>query len=157
MSRVDLSFPGYVQKKRTKYQHANPKMPQYSPYQGQHIQYGTKVYQPVKSDTSAPISDEQIKLVQNIVSTFVWYSRACDPILAASLSAIASRQTKGTEDVMTDCHQHLDYLATHLDASNRYHASDMILAFDTDASYLSELGGKSRAAAYYYMTNKGQK
>ena len=104
-----------------------------------------------------PISDEQIKLVQNIVSTFVWYSRACDPILAASLSAIASRQTKGTEDVMTDCHQHLDYLATHLDASNRYHASDMILAFDTDASYLSELGGKSRAAAYYYMTNKGQK
>ena len=33
----------------------------------------------------------------------------------------------------------------------------MILAFDTDASYLSELGGKIRAAAYYYMTNKGQK
>ena len=33
----------------------------------------------------------------------------------------------------------------------------MILALDTDASYLSELGGKIRAAAYYYMTNKGQK
>ena len=33
----------------------------------------------------------------------------------------------------------------------------MILAFDTDASYLSELGGKSRAAAYYCMTDKGQK
>ena len=33
----------------------------------------------------------------------------------------------------------------------------MILAFDTDASYLSEPGGKSRAAAYYYMTKKGQK
>ena len=33
----------------------------------------------------------------------------------------------------------------------------MILAFNTDASYLSELGGKIRAADYYYMTNKGQK
>ena len=33
----------------------------------------------------------------------------------------------------------------------------MILAFDTAASYLSELGGKIRAAAYYYMTNKVQK
>ena len=33
----------------------------------------------------------------------------------------------------------------------------MILAFDTDASYLSELGGKIRTVAYYYMTNKSQK
>ena len=32
----------------------------------------------------------------------------------------------------------------------------MILVFDTDASYLSEPGGKIRAAAYYYMTKKGQ-
>ena len=33
----------------------------------------------------------------------------------------------------------------------------MVLAFDTDASYLSEVGGKSRAAAYYYMTRKGNR
>ena len=33
----------------------------------------------------------------------------------------------------------------------------MILFFYSDASYLSELGGKSPAAAYYYLTNKGQK
>ena len=33
----------------------------------------------------------------------------------------------------------------------------MILAFNTDASYLSELGGKSCATAYYCMTNEGQK
>ena len=58
---------------------------------------------------------------------------------------------------MTACYQLLDHLATHPDAVIWYHASDMILAFDTDVSYLSELGGKSRAADYYYMTNKGQK
>ena len=33
----------------------------------------------------------------------------------------------------------------------------MILAFGTDASYHSYLGGKIRAAAYYYMTNKVHK
>jgi hypothetical protein len=31
----------------------------------------------------------------------------------------------------------------------------MILALDTDGSYLSELGGKSRAAAYMFLTIKG--
>ena len=58
---------------------------------------------------------------------------------------------------MAAFHQLLDYLTTHPDASIWYHASDMILTFDTDASYLSELGGKIRAADYYYMTNRVQK
>ena len=49
---------------------------------------------------------------------------------------------------MAACHQLLDYLATHPAAAIWYHASDMILAFDTDASYLSKLGGKIRAAVY---------
>ena len=57
---------------------------------------------------------------------------------------------------MAACHELLYYLATHPDAAIWYHAGDMILAFDTNASYLSELGGKSRAAANYYMTNKCQ-
>ena len=85
------------------------------------------------------------------------YGRACDPTLTASLSAIASRQTKGTEDVMAACHQLLDYLATHPNAAIRYHTSDMILAFDTGASYLSKPDGKSRAAAYYYLTRSSDK
>ena len=72
----------------------------------------------------------------------------CDPTLAASLRVIESRQTKVTKAKIDACHQILDYLATHPDAAICYHASDMILAFDTDASYLSELGGKSRAADY---------
>ena len=113
--------------------------------------------QTVKSNTIAPLSDEQNKHVQDIVGTFVWYSCACDPKLVASLSAIASCQTKGTKYVMDAYHQFLDYLATHPNAAIWYHASDTILAFDTDDSYLSEMGGKIQAAAYYYITNKGQK
>ena len=105
----------------------------------------------------APLSNKQTKRVQDIVQTFVSYSLVCDPTLAASLSAIASRQTKVTKDIMAACHQLLDYPATNPDTAIRYHASDMILAFDTDTSHLSELVGKIRATAYYYMKNKGQK
>ena len=155
MKHVDLSVPGYVKRKRTKYQHLNPKKPQHSPYQAAPIRYGAKIQSPVPSDKTAPLSPEQIKLVQDIVGTVIWYGRACNLTLTAALSAIASRQTKGTQAVLAAAHQLLDYLATHPNATIRYHASNMVLALDTDASYLSELGGKSCAVAYYYMTKKG--
>ena len=90
MKHVDLSVPGYVQRKRKKYQHKDPQKPQHSPYQAAPIIYGAKTQTPVPSDTTAPLDDEQIHVVQDIVGTFVWYGRACDPTLAAALSAIAS-------------------------------------------------------------------
>lgn len=64
------------------------------------------------------------------------------------------RTADGTKAVEEACKQLLDYVATHPDAAIRYHASDMILALDTDASYLSEHKGRSRAAAYYFLTKK---
>ena len=48
-------------------------------------------------------------------------------------------------------------LAIHPNTAIRYHTRDTILAFDTDATYLSEVGGKSRATAYYYMTQDGKR
>ena len=154
-AHVDLSVPGYVGRKLTKYGHKKTTKPQHSPYQSAPIQYGAKVQSPVPSDTTALLSEAQIKRIQDIVGSFIWYGRACDPTLTAALSAIGSRQNKATESVQKAAHQLLDYLATHPDAAIRYQASDMVLAFDTDASYLSELNGKSRAAAYYHMTKKG--
>ena len=41
----------------------------------------------------------------------------------------------------------------HPDAGIRYHACDMILTIQTDASYLSKIGGKSRAKGHFYLTN----
>ena len=105
--------------------------------------------QPVQLDTTDLIYPEQIKRVQDIVGYFIWYVRACNPTSTTSLSAIASRQTKGTEAVLVASHQLRGYLETHPDAAIRYHASDMILAFDTYDSYLSEPVSRSRAAAYY--------
>ena len=94
MGHVDLSVPGYVNRKLTKYQHPKPTRPQHSPYLAVPIEYGVKVQQPTQADTTAPLTAKQIKHVQDIVGTFIWYGRACDPTLSAALSAIGSRQTK---------------------------------------------------------------
>ena len=117
MKYVDLSIPGHVKRKLAKWQHPTPSTPQHSPYHAAPIVYGAKVQTPVPSDKTAPLTDAQIKLIQEIVGVFIWYGQACDPTLTATLSAISSRQTKGTEAVMAACHQLLDYLATHPDAA----------------------------------------
>jgi hypothetical protein len=54
-----------------------------------------------------------------------------------ALSTIASMQTKGTEQTMEKALQILDYLATHPDATIRFHATDMVMNIHLDASYLS--------------------
>eukprot|EP00804_Cyclotella_cryptica_P016762 CCRYP_002056-RA/>CCRYP_002056-RA protein AED:0.33 eAED:0.33 QI:0/0/0/1/0/0/3/0/485 len=84
----------------------------------------------------------------------LYFGQAVDPTLAAALSSISSRQAKGTTAVIDACHQLLDYCTTHPNPSIHYLASDMVLALDTNRSYLSELNGKSRAAAYIYLTRK---
>ena len=106
---------------------------------------------------TAPLTDAQIKHVHDIAGTFIWYSHACDPALAAELNDISLRQTKGTKAVPAAYHYLLDYLAIHPNTVIRYHTSSMILAFDTDALYILNVGRKSRAAAYYYMTKDGNR
>ena len=48
----------------------------------------------------------------------------------------------------------LDYLATHSDATIRYHASDMILCVISDAAYLVLPDACSRAAGLFFISNK---
>lgn len=49
--------------------------------------------------------------------------------------------------------QLLNYCAAHPDAVIRYSTSDMLLAVESDASYLSVAKGRSRAAGYFFLTN----
>jgi hypothetical protein len=108
----------------------------------------------VEEDKSPPLTPDQIKCVQKIVGTLLYYGWAVDSTLLTALSAITARQSNGTQAVAEACHQLLDYVAMHPDAGICYHACDMILAIHTDASYLSKLSGKSRAVGHFYLTNK---
>jgi hypothetical protein len=70
------------------------------------------------------------------------------------LNDIAMEQTKATETKQAAKNQMLDYLATHPDATIRYHASDMILHIHSDASYLSVSNVRSRLGRIFFLGNK---
>jgi hypothetical protein len=55
---------------------------------------------------------------------------------------------KGDQKTQAATNQLLDYLATHPDATIRYHASDMILHIHSDASYLSVSNAHSRLGGH---------
>jgi hypothetical protein len=153
---VDCTMPGYIDKALKKYQHPTPMAPQDAPYAGAPIQYGAKIQQ-VEIDTTSPLSPAELKQVQDIVGTLLYYARAVDPTLLAALSAIAVHQSNGTQAVANACNQLLDYIATHPNAGLQYHTCDMILAVHTDASYLSKAGDKSHAVGHFYLTNQNNK
>jgi hypothetical protein len=67
----------------------------------------------------------------------LYYARAVDPTVLMPLNDISMEHTKATEKSQADTNKLLDYLATHPDATIRYHAADMILHIHSDASYLS--------------------
>jgi hypothetical protein len=110
----------------------------------------------VDVNTSAPLSPDTVKRVQDIIGTLLYYGRAINPTLLTSLSSIAAQQANGTPAMTKACQQLLDYVATP-NTRIRYKACDMILAVHTDALYLSEQAGKSRAFAYFYLTNHNNK
>ncbi|KAL7479185.1 hypothetical protein ACHAW6_004929, partial [Cyclotella cf. meneghiniana] len=113
---IDLSMPGYIDKALKQFQHVPPSQPQHAPYKSSPIQFGNSK-QISLSDTTASLTPPQIKHIQQVVGTLLYYSQAVDPTLAAALSAIASRQAQGAEAVMEACKQLLDYVAMHPNAT----------------------------------------
>jgi hypothetical protein len=82
-------MPGYIDKALKKYQHPTPMAPQDALYAMAPIQHGAKVQQ-VNIITPSPLSPTELKQVQDIVDTLLYYARAADPTLLAALSTIAA-------------------------------------------------------------------
>jgi hypothetical protein len=83
-----------------------------------------------------------------------YYARAVDPTVLMPLNDIATEQTKATEKMQAATNQLLNYLASHPDATIRYHASGMILHIHSDASYLSVSHARSRLRGLFFLGNK---
>jgi hypothetical protein len=84
----------------------------------------------------------------------LYYARAVEPTVLMPLNDIATEKTKATKKTQAATNQLLDYLATHPDATIRYHASDMILHIRSDASYLSVSNARSRLGGLFLLGNK---
>jgi hypothetical protein len=70
------------------------------------------------------------------------------------LNDIYKEQTKETEKTQAAADQLLEYMATHPDATIRYHKSEMILHIHSDASYLSVSHARSRLGGFFYLWDK---
>jgi hypothetical protein len=84
----------------------------------------------------------------------LYYARAVDLTVLMPLNDIETEQTKATGKTQAATNKLLDYLATHPDATIRYHDSDMILHIHSDASYLSVSNARSCLGGMFFLGNK---
>jgi hypothetical protein len=149
----DISMPGYVSNVLSKFQHDSPKHPQHTPSCYITAVYGAKTQYATRDETS-PLTATQCLTIQKVTGSVLYYARAVDPTVVMPLNDIATEQTKATEKMQAATNQMLDYLATHPDATIRYHASDMILHIHSDASYLSVSDARSHLGGLFFLGNK---
>ena len=97
-------------------------------------------------DTKNPPCDE-------VLGTLLFFARAIDSALLTAIGELATEQLQATTTTLNKLSQLLNNWAAHPDATVRFTASDMILAVESDASNLSVVKGRSRAAGYF-LTNK---
>jgi hypothetical protein len=110
-------MPGYIKKLLQKYKHQMPNKPQNCPYTPAPKQYGATAQTPLPTDISPKLSDAEIKEIQCIVGSILYYARAVDITVLMALSSIASEQTRGMTNTMAKAKHLLDYHAMHLDAT----------------------------------------
>lgn len=143
---ISLSMPRYIEKALKRFNivpTGNVKSPEHHTA----ISYATKEAQmTANTDTSQPLSATDKTRVQSIVGVMLFYARAVDGTMLGACGRIASQQATPTQRTLDAAHHLLEYAATYPDASLVYKPSDMILRMDSDASYNSETGARSRAS-----------
>ena len=151
---VDTSMPKYIHKTLKRLKYEADKSPQFSPHHFNPIKYSKKGSQQLvehKHHKELPKSD--IKHIQSIAGSFLYFARAMDYTMLVSLNDIGTTQAKPTEWTKAQCQQLMDYAATHPNPTVRYYASDMILTIDSDAAYLVLPQARSRIAGYHYLSS----
>jgi hypothetical protein len=150
---VHVHMLDYVPEALIRFQHAPPAKPQHQPYPHIKPVYGATKQYVETIDMSPPLSKEDKKYVQEVVTTFFYYARCTDSTMLTALGSIATQQANPTKNTMIKVKQFLDYAFTHLNAIVTYQASDMVLAAHSDASYLSEAKARSRAGGHFFMSS----
>ena len=149
-----LSMPNYINEVRAKAHHANPKKPQHAPAKYNQPTYGATIQHMDPPDNSPRVSEKEIKAIQVIVGSLLYYAIAIDNTILPVLGDIASEQIKATTKTQEKVNHLLDYMATNPNATIEYKASDMILHVHSDASYLSLSKACSRAAGIHFLSTK---
>jgi len=151
--RVVISMPGYITKLLLRWSHPAPNKPQHSPHKWTRPVYGAKVQYTEEEPNLPVLPPSEITRIQSVIGALLYYARAVDSTMLVALNTLSADQATATADTKTAVDQLLDYAATHPSSTIRYHASDMCLHVDSDASYLSVKKSRSRAGGYFYLSD----
>jgi len=102
--RPDILMPGYIKKQLLKYNHIMWWI-QHCPYLPEPKRYGTDTQSPLPQYISRKLNEKEIKQVQKIVGSILYYARAVDMTVLMASSTIASEQTKGMERTLEKAYQ----------------------------------------------------
>jgi hypothetical protein len=72
--KVHVSMLNYVPKALTRFQHRAPKKPQHQPYPHIRPNYGAKAQYTEDTDTSALLPNKDKKFINEVISTFLYYT-----------------------------------------------------------------------------------
>ena len=150
----DISMPGYIERALLRFQHIAGRSPEHSPHPWQRPNYGAKTQFATLPDATPTLDAADKTRILEVLGTLLFYARAIDSTMLTAIGELATEQSQATTTTMEKLSQLLNYCAAHPDATVRFTASDMILAVESDASYLSVVKGRSRAAGYFFLTNK---
>ena len=153
LRQVHLSMPDYVPDALTRFKRERPRKFQNAPHASTAIIYGAKQQFAKEEIESEKLDDAGKLFVQQVLGTFLYYGRAVDSTMLVALGSIATDQANPTKATMAKVDQFLDYAASQEYAIVTYHASDMVMAVHSDASYLSESKARSRAGGHFFMSS----
>jgi hypothetical protein len=150
---VDISMPDYIQQALHRFKHPLTAKPEDAPHHWTQPTYGAKTQFAAAEDASPTLPPSDIKHMQQVIGTLLYYALAIDNTMLVALGDLASAQTKGTQKTLDAVTWLLNYAATHPDATIRYHASGMILHVHSDGSYLSAPKARSRAGGHFFLSD----
>jgi hypothetical protein len=97
---LNISMPGYICKTLLKYKHRMQTHPQHFPYAPAPKQYGAAAQSPLPVNISPKLAPDEIKEIQRVIGSILYYAQAVDITVLMALSLIAIEQSKGTTGMM---------------------------------------------------------
>ena len=148
-------MPEYVEEALRSFQHKPITKAQNSSHPWVKPLFGQKLQLTEPEDTSELLNPKEVNIIQKIIRNFYYYARAVDHTMLVALDELATNQTVGlaTRHVAEDVNRLLNYTATHPNAKIKYHASEMVLHIDSDASYLLVRQARSRVGGHHYLSS----
>ena len=145
---IILSMPNYIPNMLLRFR-PNGVRPAKSPSIYAPPTYGSTAPQAATLDSSDPATALQIKEIQEVVGSLLYYARALDSTMLPAVQDISSRQSVPTQDVVAAVDRLLGYCFSHPDHELHVRPSHMLLQTQSDASYLSLPRSGSKSGGHH--------